>query len=74
MSAYCKMVVGQLDYELARLRQAARRHRRFLIDVERRGGQPSFRRGDRIGIAQVPDIVLGIVGRRERCRASPASA
>ena len=33
-----QVLVGQLHHELARLGQAARRRRRFLLDIERRGG------------------------------------
>ena len=54
-----------MHFELARFRKAPGRNGLFLIDIERRGGQPFLRCSDRIGISQVPDIVLGIVGGRE---------
>ena len=59
------MIVGQPDLDLGRQRQRARRHRRFLVDIERRGGGPFLFRSDRLDVAQIPDIGLGIVGRRK---------
>ena len=40
-------------------------HRRFLLDVERRVVRPILRRRDGIDVARIPDIALGVAGRRE---------
>src|SRR5262245_44583253 len=51
--------------EFARLWQAAGRRRTLLVNIERRRGRPFLERGDRIRIAQKPDVVFWIVGRSE---------
>ena len=63
-----------MGFERTDLGQAAGRGRRLLIDVERRDIAPAFRRRHRGGVAREPEILRGLVGRRERRRAAPASA
>src|SRR5665213_845152 len=64
-----QMVVGQADDELARLRQAARRHRALLFDIE--GSDltwplaETFGQGDRHWVARKPEIMSRIVIGRE---------
>src|SRR6185312_2760289 len=60
-----QVVVGQSYFEFSRFWPATGRHGRFLVNEKRRNRSPFLSDGDRIGIAQIPNVASWIIIGRE---------